>query len=88
MGFKHLLRIFEKDRELRQELGRYTQRSWRSLTRPLAELRNDVMHPISSFVSSGDDVKVLAYQVAQARILVDQAVHALRRRYAVLDPEV
>ena len=86
MGFKNLLRILEKDRELRAELGRYSQRRWRSVTWPLSELRNDVMHPISSFVSSGEDVAQLAHQVAQARMLVDQAVQALRRRYALPDP--
>ena len=86
MGFKHLLRIFEKDREMRNELGSYSQRSWRSATWPLSELRNDVMHPISSFVSSGEDVALLAYHVAQARMLVDASVDALRRRYAVPDP--
>jgi hypothetical protein len=87
MGFKHLLRIFEKDRELRAELDRYSQKAWRSVTWPLSELRNDVMHPISSFVSTGEDVAQLARHVAQARVLVDQTVHALRRRYALPDPE-
>ena len=68
---------------LKRDAGRKDSSDW------LARfLRNDVMHPISSFVSSGEDVKLLAYQVAQARMLVDQAVDALRRRYAVPDPDV
>jgi hypothetical protein len=87
MGFKHLLRIFEKDRALRRELGRYSQRSWRSATWPLSELRNDVMHPVSSFVSSPEDVVELARHVTRARMLVGQSVAALRRRYSVTDPQ-
>lgn len=87
MGFKNLLRIFEKDASLRSELGRYSQRSWRSATWPLSELRNDVMHPVSSFVRSPEDAAALAEHVADARALVEQAVSALRRRYSVSDPD-
>lgn len=87
MGFKNLLRIFEKDASLRSELGRYSQRSWRSATWPLSELRNDVMHPVSGFVRSPEDAAALAEHVADARALVEQAVSALRRRYSVSDPD-
>ncbi|MFV2062168.1 MAG: CBS domain-containing protein [Chloroflexota bacterium] len=87
LGFKHLLRVFEGDRALREAMGGFSKTRWRSYTWPLSDLRNDVMHPISSFVSSPDDVVALGEDLRRAIKLVDQAVAALRQRYGYPDPE-
>ena len=58
LNFKHLLRIFEKDRALRMELGKYESNKWNSMTKPLGELRNEVMHPVTTLVGSVDDLLI------------------------------
>ena len=88
LNFKHLLRIFEKDRALRAELGKYSQEKWKSFTWPLGELRNEVMHPVSSFVTSAKDMADLAEHAHGATQLVDQAVEALRKHHGEPHPKV
>ena len=83
LGFKHLLRVIESDRALREEMGGYSKARWRSVTWPLSELRNDVMHPVSSFVTSSEDVAALGENVRTAAGLVDRAVGTLRRHYGI-----
>ena len=83
LNFKHLLRIFEKDRALRQELGKYETNKWNSMTRPLGELRNEVMHPVTTLVGSVDDMRALTRNLDNATELVEKAIVALRRKYPV-----
>jgi hypothetical protein len=83
LGFKHLLRVIERDQALRKEMGGLSKTRWRSVTWPLSDLRNDVMHPVSSFVSSTEDVAALGQSVRSASRLLDEAVNALRHRYGI-----
>jgi hypothetical protein len=81
LNFKHLLRVFEKDRALRAELGKYDSARWNAMTRPLGELRNEVMHPVTTLVGSVDDMVKLTRDVQNAIELVERAIIALRRKY-------
>ncbi len=81
LNFKHLLRVFEKDHALRAELGKYDVPKWNSMTRPLGELRNEVMHPVKTLVGSVDDMLALARDIDNAIELVDRAIIALRKKY-------
>ena len=81
LNFKHLLRIFEKDRALRGELGKYDVPKWNSMTKPLGELRNEVMHPVKTLVASPDDMVKLTADIRNASDLVDRAIAALRKKY-------
>ncbi len=81
LNFKHLLRVFEKDRALRAELGKYDSAQWTSMTRPLGELRNEVMHPVTTLVGSVDDMVKLTRDVQNAIELVERAILALRKKY-------
>jgi hypothetical protein len=81
LNFKHLLRIFEKDRALRMELGKYEPNKWNSMTRPLGELRNEVMHPVTTLVGSVDDMRALTKNLDVATALVEKAIVALRKKY-------
>ena len=83
LNFKHLLRIFEKDRALRMELGKYESNKWNSMTRPLGELRNEVMHPVTTLVGSVDDMRALTLNLDNATELVEKAIVALRKKYPV-----
>ena len=87
LGFKHLLRVIEADRPLRDAMGGYSKTRWRSVTWPLSELRNDVMHPISSFVTHPDHVVTLGQNVRRANVLIGQAVESLRRHYGFVEPQ-
>jgi len=82
-NFKHLLRIFEKDRALRMELGRYETNKWNSMTKPLGELRNEVMHPVTTLVVDVDDMRALTKNLDNAIHLVEKAIVALRKKYPV-----
>jgi hypothetical protein len=81
LNFKHLLCIFEKDRALRKELGKYGGPKWTSLTKPLGELRNEVMHPVKTLVTSPADMQELTKSIDAASDLVDRAIVALRKKY-------
>jgi len=81
LNFKHLLRVFEKDRALRAELGKYDVPKWNSMTRPLGELRNEVMHPVTTLVAGPDDMVRLTQDIDHATELVDGAIVALRKKY-------
>ena len=83
LNFKHLLRVFEKDRALRAELGKYDGPKWNSMTKPLGELRNEVMHPVKTLVGSVDDMKALSRDIDNAIELVEHAIVALRKKYPV-----
>lgn len=83
LNFKHLLRIFEKDRALRMELGKYETNKWNSMTKPLGELRNEVMHPVTTLVANVDDMRALTKSLDNARLLVEKAIIALRKKYPV-----
>ncbi len=83
LDFKHLLRVFAKDRALRMELGKYETNKWNSMTRPLGELRNEVMHPVKTLVGSVDDMRALTRDLANATTLVEKAILALRKKYPV-----
>jgi len=87
LGFKHLLRVCENDGALREAMGGFSKTRWRSYTWPLSDLRNDIMHPISSFVNSPDAVEELGEDVRRATRLIDHAVAALRQRYGYPDAE-
>ena len=81
LNFKSLLRIFEKDRALRAELGKYGQAKWNSMTKPLGELRNEVMHPVKTLVTKPEDMVDLTHDIDNAIELVDAAIAALRKKY-------
>lgn len=81
LSFKHLLRIFEKERALRMELGRYETNKWNSMTKPLGELRNEVMHPVTTLVGSVDEMRALTRNLEVATMLVEKAIVALRKKY-------
>ena len=81
LNFKHLLRIFEKDRALRMELGKYEPNKWNSMTKPLGDLRNEVMHPVTTLVGSVDDMRALTRNLDNATRLVEKAILALRKKY-------
>ena len=81
LNFKHLLRVFEKDRALRMELGKYESNKWNSMTRPLGDLRNEVMHPVKTLVGSVDDMRALTRNLGNATSLVEKAILALRKKY-------
>lgn len=81
LNFKHLLRIFEKDRALRAELGKYGRDQWNARTRPLGDLRNEVMHPVKTLVTKPDDMVALTRNIETAIELVDKAILALRKHY-------
>ena len=81
LNFKHLLRIFEKDRALRMELGKYETNKWNSMTKPLGELRNEVMHPVKTLVGSVEDMRALTRNIETATTLVEKAILALRKKY-------
>lgn len=81
LNFKHLLRIFEKDRALRAELGKYGVARWNSMTKPLGELRNEVMHPVTTLVKSPEEMVELTASIDHAIELVDHAIVALRKKY-------
>jgi hypothetical protein len=83
LDFKHLLRVFERDRSLRAELGTYDRAKWNSMTKPLGELRNEVMHPVKTLVGSVEDMEALARDINHAIELVEQAIVALRKKYPV-----
>lgn len=83
LNFKHLLRIFEKDRALRMELGKFETNKWNSMTRPLGELRNEVMHPVTTLVANVDDMRALTRSLDNATMLVEKAILALRKKYPV-----
>ncbi len=83
LNFKHLLRIFERDRALRMELGKYESNKWNSMTKPLGELRNEVMHPVTTLVGSVDDMRALTRNLDNATELVEKAIVALRKKYPV-----
>ena len=83
LTFKHLLRIFEKDRALRMELGKYESNKWNSVTKPLGDLRNEVMHPVTTLVGSVDDMRALTRNLDNATKLVEKAILALRKKYPV-----
>lgn len=80
LDFKHLLRVFERDRALRAELGKYDTAKWNSMTKPLGELRNEVMHPVTSLVRKPDDMVTLRRNIDNAIELVDLAIVALRKK--------
>ncbi len=81
LNFKHLLRVFEKDRALRAELGSYDVPKWNSMIRPLGELRNEVMHPVKTLVGSVEDMVALSHNIDNAIELVEKAIIALRKKY-------
>lgn len=81
LNFKHLLRIFERDRGLRMELGKYEPNKWNSMTKPLGDLRNEVMHPVTTLVGSVDDMRALTRDLDNATRLVEKAILALRKKY-------
>jgi hypothetical protein len=81
LNFKHLLRVFEKDRALRAELGKLDGPKWTSMTKPLGELRNEVMHPVTTLVGSVDDMVALTRDLQNAIKLVERAIIALRKKY-------
>ena len=81
LDFKHLLRVFAKDRALRMELGKYETNEWNSMTKPLGELRNEVMHPVTTLVGSVDDMRALTRNIENATTLVEKAILALRKKY-------
>jgi hypothetical protein len=83
LNFKHLLRVFEKDRALRSELGKYDPAKWTSMTKPLGELRNEVMHPVTTLVGSVEDMEALTRDIKNAIKLVEHAIVALRKKYPV-----
>lgn len=83
LNFKHLLRIFERERALRMELGKFETNKWNSMTRPLGELRNEVMHPVTTLVGSVDDMRALTKNLEVATDLVEKAIVALRKKYPV-----
>jgi len=83
LNFKHLLRIFAKDRALRAELGQKDVAKWNSMTKPLGELRNEVMHPVTTLVGSVDDMEALTRNIDNAIKLVDRAIATLRQKYPV-----
>ena len=83
LNFKHLLRIFERDRALRMELGKFERNKWNSMTRPLGELRNEVMHPVTTLVANVDDMRALTRSLGNATTLVEKAIVALRKKYPV-----
>jgi hypothetical protein len=83
LNFKHLLRIFERERALRMELGKFETNKWNSMTRPLGELRNEVMHPVTTLVGSVDDMRALTKNLEVATNLVEKAIVALRAKYPV-----
>ncbi len=83
LNFKHLLRIFEKDRALRMELGKFETNKWNSMTKPLGELRNEVMHPVTTLVGNVDDMRALTRNLDNATMLVEKAILALRKKYPV-----
>ena len=87
LNFKHLLRIFEKDRALRGELGKYAPDRWKSYTRPLGDLRNEVMHPVTTLVGKPDDMVELTQSIDHAIVLVEQAIAALRKHCMVQTPK-
>lgn len=86
LNFKHLLRIFEKDRALRAELGKYGVAKWNSMTKPLGELRNEVMHPVKTLVKSPQEMVELTASINDAIELVDHAIVALRKKYPATKP--
>jgi len=87
LNFKHLLRIFEKDRALRAELGKYGRDRWNARTRPLGDLRNEVMHPVTTLVTKPEDMVTLARSIDTAVELVDKAILALRKHYPATKSE-
>ena len=83
LNFKHLLRIFGKDRALRMELGKFEPNKWNSMTKPLGDLRNEVMHPVTTLVANVDDMRALTRSLDNATMLVEKAILALRKKYPV-----
>jgi len=81
LNFKHLLRVFERDRSLRAELGKYDRAKWTSMTKPLGDLRNEVMHPVTTLVGSVGDMEALTRDINNGIELVDRAIIALRKKY-------
>ena len=51
------------------------------MSKPLGELRNEVMHPVKTLVASPDDMVKLTADIRNASDLVDRAIAALRTRY-------
>ena len=86
LNFKHLLRVFEKDRALRMELGKYETAKWNSMSKPLGELRNEVMHPVKTLVGSVEDMETLTRDIGNATELVNRAIIALRKKYPAPKP--
>jgi len=56
-----------------------------SKTKPLGELRNEVMHPVTTLVHKPDDMVELTRNIDNAIEIVDAAVSALRDKYPSVD---
>ena len=81
LNFKHLLRIFEKDASLRREVGKFDPGTWRARTKPLGELRNEVMHPVTTLIRKPEDMTQLAESIDTAVDISDRAIDSLREHY-------